>query len=126
MSLAAQEYCENEAFRAACGVNEVIVMRSAQYGRMRLSKCIDRDYGYVGCSVDVLVHADRKCSGRRKCEIRVPDPDFSNDIDCPRDLKPYLEVGYDCVKGEFSLTSIQTKSGVMTLVNRKLTTDLPL
>ena len=96
-----KEYCENEVFRAACGSDEVIVMQSARYGRMRISKCIDRDYGYVGCSADVLPKADRLCSGKRKCEVPVPNPTFSADVTlCPRDLKPYLEVAYKCVKGE--------------------------
>ena len=47
------DFCENESFRAQCRDDEVIVMKSASYGRMKLSRCIDRDYGYVGCSADV-------------------------------------------------------------------------
>ncbi len=34
----AREYCESEAFRARCRSNEVILMQSALYGRMRLGK----------------------------------------------------------------------------------------
>jgi hypothetical protein len=75
-------------------------METAMYGRMRFGKCVDRDYGYLGCELDVLPIADRLCSGRRKCSITVPNPLFAVNLPCPRDLKPYLEANYSCVKGE--------------------------
>ncbi len=74
-------------------------MKKANYGRMKLSRCIDRDYGYVGCFAEVNIQVDRKCSGQRTCEIGIPDPDLSVSNPCPRDLKPYLETGYRCLKG---------------------------
>ena len=41
----AREYCESEAFRARCRSNEVILMQSALYGRMRLGKwTLNRDH----------------------------------------------------------------------------------
>ncbi len=39
------EYCETEMFHAECGENEVVVMRNANYGRMRFGRCVERDYG---------------------------------------------------------------------------------
>ncbi len=33
-----REYCESEAFRARCRGNEIILMESALYGRMRLGQ----------------------------------------------------------------------------------------
>ncbi len=45
-----EEYCETEIFSAECGDGQVILMQYARYGRMRISRCLDRDYGYVGCS----------------------------------------------------------------------------
>ena len=93
-------YCENEVMRASCGPDEVVVITNATYGRMKQSRCIDRNYGYLGCTVDVLEDADRKCSGKRSCEIRVPNPEFSEHNRCPRDLKPYLQAQYACVGGE--------------------------
>ncbi len=42
-------YCESENFEPTCGRQEVVVMEHALYGRMSLGKCVETDYGYVGC-----------------------------------------------------------------------------
>ena len=57
--LAEEEYCQWETFNATCGEGEVIVMRTARYGRMKLGKCLTTDY-FVGCSADVLSHVDSR------------------------------------------------------------------
>ncbi len=57
-----------------------------------------RDYGYVGCVADVLAHLDSRCSGRRSCEIRIPDLTLDRANPCPKDFKTYLQAGYGCVK----------------------------
>jgi hypothetical protein len=93
-------YCETETFHATCALDEVIVMTRALYGRMKISRCVKLDYGHLGCVADVLELADARCSGRRRCEIRIPDPEFARNKPCPEDLKPYLEAGYKCVKGK--------------------------
>ncbi len=36
-----EEVCQTESFKASCSDDEVVVMTSAQYGRMRLGKCIE-------------------------------------------------------------------------------------
>ncbi len=64
-----------------------------------LPQCVDRDYGYVGCSEDVLKEADAMCSGRRKCNIPVPNPLFDDTKPCPNDLKSYFQAQYRCMKG---------------------------
>ena len=97
-----REYCNRDGFEARCNDKEVIIMTSARYGRMRLGKCVKVDFGYVGCSADVLGLMDQRCSGRRRCshsnlerllaDIRRP---------CLGDLKSYLEASYDCLQGEF-------------------------
>ena len=56
------DYCQMETFKANCAENEIIMMKSARYGRMRLGRCLTRNY-YVGCSADVLPHLDTLCSG---------------------------------------------------------------
>jgi len=66
---------------------------------MRISRCVKLDYGHLGCESDVLELADARCSGRRRCEIRIPDPEFAKNKPCPEDLKPYFEAAYECVKG---------------------------
>jgi len=92
-------FCETETFHATCALDEVIVMTRAHYGRMRISRCVKLDYGHLGCEADVLELADARCSGRRRCEIRIPDPEFAKNKPCPEDLKPYFEASYECVKG---------------------------
>ena len=54
-----EEFCQWETFNATCGEGEVIVMRTARYGRMKLGKCLTTDY-FVGCSADVLSHVDTR------------------------------------------------------------------
>ena len=58
------------------------------------------DLGYLGCRSDVLNLADSRCSGRRDCDIRVPDGDFDITLPCFKELKIYLEASFDCVKGK--------------------------
>jgi len=93
-------YCETETFNATCeSAGDVILVTHALYGRMRLSRCTKIDYGHIGCSADVTELADARCSGRRACDIAIPDALFAKSQPCPEDLKPYLEVGYTCLSG---------------------------
>ena len=39
------EYCMLETFHARCKDNEVIVIQSATYGRMKIGKCVKEDLG---------------------------------------------------------------------------------
>lgn len=95
-----REYCQWESFNASCGPDEVILMQSAHYGRIRFGRCMQEDHGNVGCSADVLSHLDRKCSGRRQCHLTIPDAALHSIHPCPKELMPYLEASYFCVKGE--------------------------
>ena len=38
--VSAVEVCQTESFTASCPDNQVIVMKSANYGRMRLGRCV--------------------------------------------------------------------------------------
>jgi len=40
---------------------------------VRFGRCMREDHGSVGCAADVLAHLDRKCSGRRTCQMMIPD-----------------------------------------------------
>jgi len=93
------DYCDTETFRAECARDEVIVMRSARYGRMALGRCVETEMGHIGCHRDVLTPVDRRCSGRRRCELRVPDAELESTRPCLRELKSYLEAAYSCVPG---------------------------
>ncbi len=80
--------------------NEVLLMRAAKYGRMKVGTCVKQNLGYIGCVTDVLGHLDELCSGRQACEIKLPDQDLFDTRPCPEDTRPYLSVSYQCVKGK--------------------------
>ncbi len=101
--LGTMDYCEGETFRAICEPDEVVVMRSASYGRMHLGRCLRIDYGNIGCFQDILTTMDAWCSGRRNCEVKVSgiyDVVRNYPQDCPSDLRGYLEATYQCIKGK--------------------------
>lgn len=82
------------------------MVQRAIYGRRRVGKCIGseeanlyKDPRYFGCSENVLHILDDRCSGRKECEIRIPDPELDGTRPCHRGLKMFLEVIYTCVEG---------------------------
>jgi Galactose binding lectin domain len=99
------EFCETEVFRAACADNEVVLLVRARYGRMRLGRCVEFDLGYIDCYTDVLTRLDKRCSGRRMCQVRIPDAEFEATGPCLKELKTYLEVSYLCVPGLYKHTT---------------------
>src|SRR6218665_466117 len=65
------EYCDSETFSATCASSQIVVIDHARYGRMHIGRCVRTDYGYLGCSVNVVDVLDGICSGRRSCQFRV-------------------------------------------------------
>jgi hypothetical protein len=61
---------------------------------------------FLGCYEDVISSADKKCSGRSQCDIRIPDPDLDQVMPCYPDQKSYLEASYICVKGSLALVHV--------------------
>ena len=94
------DICPWERFKASCNADEVIVMETALYGRMSLGRCIEKDLGYIGCSINVIDLLDSRCSGKNQCEFQTPDRELSKLQPCLKDLTSYLEASYRCVKGE--------------------------
>lgn len=94
-----EEYCDTESFRANCSESEVILLETARYGRMNIGRCVETPMGYIGCYRDVLLLADRRCSGKRLCEIHIPNAEFESTRPCLRELKSYLEISYICIPG---------------------------
>ena len=78
---------------------QVVVMIAAEYGRMRIGRCVEDGLGFLGCSSNVLSLADRKCSGRQSCRISIPDKDFDSTRPCNKEVKVYLEASYVCKRG---------------------------
>ena len=95
------------------------MIRQAIYGRRRVGKCLGseeantfEDPRYFGCSENVLHIVDAKCSGRKQCEISIPDPDLDGTSPCLPGLKMFLEVSYSCVEGNmFSLYNSEDDNG---------------
>ena len=103
-----QETCTGEVFESRCHGDDVIVMLSARYGRMKIGRCVKKepalvsimeDPRYLGCSTDVLDIVNRQCSGRAECTMRVNDQNFNNVVPCYDSLKMYLETTYVCLTG---------------------------
>ena len=104
--LTEHSYCQYETFEATCPDNEVIIMRVARYGRIVIGPCVNADFGFLGCYSDVTKLMDRKCSGRKSCQVLVVDPTFGNIQPCNMEFKNYLEASYDCLQGENPTTSV--------------------
>ena len=77
----------------------MIIMQQAQYGRMKVGRCVPRDLGYVGCASDVREHLDSTCTGRRKCSVHVGPVDIPSAQGCIKGLERYLEASFICVPG---------------------------
>ena len=85
-------------------------MLAAEYGRMRIGRCVEDGLGFLGCSSNVLSLADRKCSGRQSCRISIPDKDFDSTRPCNKELKVYLEASYICRRGIYNVLVLIVRS----------------
>jgi hypothetical protein len=66
-----REYCEREQFEAQCAdPNHVVVIRSAVYGIMRIGRCVQTNFGALGCSADVTKQVFIKNSAHVKIIYR--------------------------------------------------------
>ena len=84
----------------------MIEIVDAKYGQMEISRCVQTDYGYVGCSANVLDILNPLCSRYRTCNVSVTESTFSAVRPCPWFETSYLDVSFQCIPGEsFSLSS---------------------
>jgi len=102
-----EEYCQLQTFEPRCWKNEVIVIEKALYGRHKIGKCISeqetsfsQESNFFGCYTDVGDIVNSKCSGRKQCQIRVPDADLERTRTCLPGLQMFLEVSYKCLEGK--------------------------
>ena len=86
-------------FSASCASDEVIVIERAQFGRMRVGRCVEVDLGYIGCGADVRYILDEECSGKRECEVQVGDKNMKERSSCLKGLEQYLVANYTCREG---------------------------
>jgi len=106
VTASSEEYCQWENFNATCGHNEVILITSAYYGRMRVGRCVPYDY-YVGCSTNVFDHLATRCSARQRCVVPIPAPELFKVHPCRKDLVAYMDASYQCVAGLLNMSSAQ-------------------
>ena len=95
------EVCISEEFHASCPLDSVILINSAEYGRMEVGRCIMKPDEFLGCTNDVLPILDRRCSGKQKCNfllITHDDIEAANE-NCLQILMKYLKVDYSCIIG---------------------------
>ena len=93
------DICTGYDFTANCGPDEVIVMETAEFGRMDPGKCLPPDKGSFGCTNDVLYLVDMWCSGRKQCEFNAPNGDIMEaNTNCVGELA-FLRASYTCIKG---------------------------
>lgn len=87
------------------------MMQEALYGRMTLGRCLKREFGFLGCHVNVLDKMDSLCSGKNSCHLQRPSKvDFSvkgSEGECVEGLELYLETRHTCVTGQFLLTPFE-------------------
>ena len=101
-----REHCAWETFEAKCEQDEVIVIKSALYGRMRAGKCVHRNLGYLGCQMNVTDQVNKHCSDRNECRLEVTANQFEGSKPCPDDLESYLETRYTCMKSKLCFNLI--------------------
>ena len=74
-------------------------MTSAVFGIIRVGRCAARDLGHLGCQSEQLAYLDKKCSGRKECQLPVSDDTLLEDTPCADGYMPYLEASFTCQKG---------------------------
>lgn len=101
-----KDYCLRETFNATCKEGQVVVIRTALYGRMALGRCVKQNFGYIGCSLDVVRLLDGMCSGRRSCNVKPNGDALLATNPCPDDTTAYLSVSYSCIPGNTNKINI--------------------
>ena len=91
------DLCLNESFNVSCGGDQVILITSAVFGRMRPGRCISGDFN-LGCSKDVKSIFDAQCSARQSCDVSIRG--LVELHPCQRDFVSYLEASYTCIEGK--------------------------
>ena len=87
-----------EEVTLTCPEHEIILVKSATYGRMQLGRCISREFE-MGCKVDVTSVLEGLCSGRHHCQTSVRELILIAQP-CPQDFTSYLEVTFICMPGK--------------------------
>lgn len=93
------EFCDYETFQVQCLPGEIFQVLSAEYGHMKIGKCVETNLGHFGCRADVTRIIAARCDGKQRCEINVLDPEIRDTQPCAKGVEEYLDVTYACLKG---------------------------
>ncbi|ELU05617.1 hypothetical protein CAPTEDRAFT_228995 [Capitella teleta] len=91
------DYCDHESFSANCASGEILQILDAQYGHIRIGKCIEADLGLFGCKAEVTDILQAACNGKRSCEISVDDNRFRDTQPCQKGVTLQVEARYACL-----------------------------
>lgn len=91
------EYCATETMELSCPGGAIDLL-NACYGVKNLGRCVQRDFGYVGCYDCVRSYMDYICSGRPSCQFTVPDNTLETVFatSCPGEITRYLDINHVC------------------------------
>ncbi len=132
-----REYCSSETFEADCGEDYVVQMTEARFGRMRLGRCVKRDFGFLGCYEDVLNFLHERYHLQRTANSGVHDlltskqtiPTHKTDRSSAQ-VAPFQHLLHDKVcKAEFSVPVSSTLSvpfhEVLSLISERTSDTSP-
>ncbi|KAK2139014.1 hypothetical protein LSH36_2132g00023 [Paralvinella palmiformis] len=90
--------CPGDDLDINCPIDEVILPKSAKFGRMGYTECtIVKDF--IGCENDILYLIDKWCSGQSHCVANVPNKELIQaNTACLPYMRKYLELEYSCLK----------------------------
>ena len=66
-------------------------------------RCIDDDFGFMGCQSDQLLYLDKQCSGKQRCEVDVNSQEMGDNTDCAKSLTVFLDASFYCQKGQLEV-----------------------
>lgn len=96
--------CLNEVFQGRCPYSQNILVTSAKYGHIEISRCVDDLFagiGSLGCYANITDIIGQKCNGKARCEIAIPeDEEITSTKACKTGLPMYMDIRYVCVPGE--------------------------
>ena len=81
----------------------MLFVKSAQYGRMEIGRCVKSQQFGIGCSNDATREVERACAGKASCELTVSNQ-LRVEVDdaCEQELAGYALIDYDCIDGTYN------------------------
>ncbi|ELU14265.1 hypothetical protein CAPTEDRAFT_224986 [Capitella teleta] len=89
--------CVYQEHSLQCPKQQSLVIRSAEYGHIGISECIEVDTGHFGCKVDVASVLESRCSGKTSCSISVSDESIRELNPCRKGLDVFIQLTYLCI-----------------------------